>query len=27
VQGHLFRACQRLGVNSREQLVAILDGN
>jgi len=27
VEGHLFRACQRLGVNSREQLVAILDGN
>jgi DNA-binding CsgD family transcriptional regulator len=26
VQSHLFRASQRLGVNSREQLIAILQG-
>ena len=26
VQGHLFRASQRVGVNGRDQLVAILHG-
>jgi DNA-binding CsgD family transcriptional regulator len=26
VQGHFFRACQRVGVNSRDQLIAILAG-
>jgi DNA-binding CsgD family transcriptional regulator len=25
VEGHLFRACQRVGVNSRDQLIALLD--
>jgi DNA-binding NarL/FixJ family response regulator len=26
VEGHLFRACQRVGANSREQLISILQG-
>ncbi|KHO20824.1 hypothetical protein QQ44_23255 [Mycolicibacterium setense] len=26
VEGHLFRACQRVGANSRDELVAILQG-
>ncbi len=26
VEGHLFRACQRVGANSREQLIGILQG-
>jgi DNA-binding NarL/FixJ family response regulator len=27
IEGHLFRACQRVGTNSREQLIGILQGS
>jgi len=27
VEGHLFRACQRVGANSRDQLIAMLHGS
>jgi DNA-binding NarL/FixJ family response regulator len=27
VEGHLFRACQRVGVNNREQLISVLRGS
>jgi DNA-binding NarL/FixJ family response regulator len=26
VEGHLFRACQRVGANSRDQLISMLQG-
>jgi DNA-binding CsgD family transcriptional regulator len=24
IEGHLFRACQRVGANNREQLISVL---